>query len=196
MITEKTTLTELAAIVSTALERQGIIATLSGGAAVSIYSDNRYASEDLDFVTVALVNELKAALEPLGFEHTGRPRLSVFDNPKTRWYVEFPPAPISFGGTYVDPSQCALIDTGVGKLRIITPTHSVMDRLIAAAAWNEPQSLEQAQLVAEHQRDKIDWKQLNQFVIREGIRDDKEVHEFYRKMDRPLPDQTGRGERI
>ncbi len=187
MITAKTSLVELAAIVSSALERQGIIATLSGGATVSIYTENRYVSEDLDFVTVALVNELKIALEPLGFEHTGRPRLSVFEHPNTRWYLEFPPAPLSFGGTYVDPSQCVLIDTGVGKLRIITPTHSVMDRLIAAAAWNEPQSLEQALLVAEHQKDNMNWKQLDQFVIREGICDDKEVHEFYRIIGRRLP---------
>jgi len=52
MITEATTLIELAAIVSGTLEREGIVATLSGGAAVSIYSDNRYVSEDLDFVMV------------------------------------------------------------------------------------------------------------------------------------------------
>ena len=61
MITETTTLTELAAIVSDVLEREGIVATLSGGAAVSIYTDNRYVSEDLDFVTVALVKDLRMA---------------------------------------------------------------------------------------------------------------------------------------
>lgn len=187
MITEKTSLTEFAGIVSDALEKQGIIATLSGGAAISIYTNNRYVSEDLDFVTVALVRELRSALEPLGFVHTGRPRMSVFDHPKTRWYLEFPPAPISFGGTYVDPSECVLIDTGVGKLRIISPTHSVMDRLTAAAAWNEPQSLEQALLVADLQREKIDWEQLDAFVVGEGIRDDKEVLEFYKTVERTLP---------
>jgi len=187
VITEKTSLTELAGLVSAALEQQGIIATLSGGAAISIYTDNRYVSEDLDFVTIALVKDLASALEPLGFVHKGRPRMSVFDHPNTHWYLEFPPAPIGFGGTYVDPSQCALIDTGVGKLRIITPTHSVMDRLIAAAAWNEPQSLEQALLVAKLQKERIDWKQLDEFVLREGIRDDKEVREFYSNVDRPLP---------
>lgn len=149
-ITQETKLTELAAIVSEALQRAGIVATLSGGAAVSIYTENRYQSEDLDFVTIALVDELKAVLEPLGFKHTGRPRLSVFEHPATSWYIEFPPAPLSFGGTYVDPSQCALVNTPLGTLRIITPTHSVMDRLIAAAAWNEAQSLEQALLVASH----------------------------------------------
>jgi murein DD-endopeptidase len=55
MITETTALIELATLVSEALERAGIVATLSGGAAVSIYSENRYLSEDLDFVTVAVV---------------------------------------------------------------------------------------------------------------------------------------------
>ena len=188
MITNETSLTELAAIVSDALERQGIIATLSGGAAVSIYTRNQYVSEDLDFVTVALVEQIKQALKPLGFKQTGQPRLSVFDHPNTNWYLEFPPAPLSFGGTYIDPSECALIDTGLGKLRIITPTHSVMDRLIAAAGWNEPQSLELALLVVKYQEDKIDWKQIDEFVIREGIKDDRETREFYRSVDRHLPD--------
>lgn len=187
MISRKTTLMELAAIVSSALEHHDITATLSGGAAVSIYSNNRYVSQDLDFVTIARVDELKAVLEPFGFEHTGSPRLSVFDHPMTDWYLEFPAAPISFGGTYVDPSQCAQIDTNVGKLRIITATHSVMDRLVAAASWHEPQSLEQALLVADLQRDKIDWDQLDDFVVREGIRDEKEALDFYRTVDRPLP---------
>lgn len=186
-ITSRTTLTELAAIISGALERTNIVATLSGGAAVSIYSENRYQSADLDFVTTALIGELKIALEPLGFKHSGNPRLSVFDHPATAWYVEFPPAPLGFGGTYVDPSNCARIETNFGKLRIITPTHSVMDRLIAAAAWNEPQSLEQALLVVSHQVDKIDWDELDRWVLQEGIVTDKEIVEFYRKITRALP---------
>lgn len=187
MINDKTTLIELAAIVSAELERQKIVATLSGGSAVSIYTDNNYLSEDLDFVTIALVEELRAALEPLGFKHTGRPRLSVFEHPATSWYLEFPPAPLSFGGTYIDPSQCALVDTGLGSLRIITPTQSVMDRLIAAAVWNEPQSLEQALPVVEFQHDKIDWDELDRWVGVEGISGDKEILEFYERVGRPHP---------
>lgn len=187
MISENTTIEELAAIVSQTLEQAGIIATLSGGGAVSIYTENRYLSEDLDFVTVALVDELKQALETIGFEHVGRPRLSVFEHPDTKWYLEFPPAPLSFGGMYVDPSDCQLIDVGLGKLRIITPTQSIMDRLIAAAAWTEPQSLEQALLVAEHQKGKIDWQHLDQWVMAEGIQRDKEIIEFYAKTGRSVP---------
>ena len=47
-ITTETTVDELAAIISQALEAAGIIATLSGGGAVSIYTSNEYQSEDLD----------------------------------------------------------------------------------------------------------------------------------------------------
>ncbi|NIO43120.1 MAG: hypothetical protein GTO41_24970 [Burkholderiales bacterium] len=54
-----------------------------------------------------------------------------------------------------------------------------MDRLIAAAAWHEPQSVEQALLVAEVQAGKIDWTALDEWVIRESISGDKEVVEFY-----------------
>lgn len=187
MITEKTTLVELAAVVSSALEREGIIATLSGGAVVSVYTENRYLSEDLDFVTIALAKQLATALEPLGFKNIGRPRMSVFEHPKSRWYLEFPPAPLSFGGTYIDPSQCKVIETGLGKLRIITPTQSVMDRLIAAAAWNEPQSLAQALLVVECQQDNINWDELARWVIAEGIVNDQEIQEFYKKVGWPLP---------
>ena len=39
-----------------------------------------------------------------------------------------------------------------------------MDRLIAAAAWNEPQSLAQALLIVEHQLKNIDWEELDQWV--------------------------------
>ena len=133
MITQATTLTELAAIVSDVLEREGIVATLSGGAAVSIYSENRYVSEDLDFVTIAPIKELRIALEPLGFKHTGTPLL------------------------------------------------------IASAVWNDAQSLEQALLVAEHQRDSIEWEELDQWVARESISGHKEIVMFYKKIGRPLP---------
>ncbi len=142
-------------------------------------------SEHTSLVELAAI--VSEALEPLGFVHTGQPRLSVFDHPKTRWYLEFPPAPLSFGGTYIDPSNCARINTGLGFLRVITPTHSVMDRLIAAAAWNEPQSLEQALLVTEFCSERIDWQALDDWVIREGIQSSKEIVEYYEKVNRKCP---------
>jgi len=161
MISEDTSLTELATAVSEALEKAGIVATLSGGAAVSIYSANRYLSEDLDFVTNALVDDLERALSPLGFVRKGRPRLSV----------------------YVDPSQCTVLETSVGRLRIITPTHSVMGRLIAAVAWSESQSLEQAVLVAIEQSKIIDWSALASWLKKEGIEIAPEVRLFMERTE-------------
>ncbi len=184
---------ELAARVSEELEAAGILATLSGGSAVSVYTENRYQSEDLDFVTSALLDELKPVLEALGFVHTGSPRLSVFEHPATRWYLEFPPAPLSFGGTYVDSSKCAVLSTPAGNVRIITPTLSVMDRLIAAASWQDAQSLEQAVLVATHQSENIDWDQIDTWVVAEGVTNAREVIEFYRAVLRSP--STGQGTR-
>ena len=177
-----TTPLELAAIVSTALEAAGIVATLSGGGAVSAYTDNRHESEDLDFVTTALLADLKEVLEPIGFVHTGSPRLSVFEHPGTRWYLEFPPAPLGFGSTYVDAADCAVLSTPAGDVRIITATHSIMDRLIAAASWQDTPALEQAKLVAEHQAGSIDWDELDSWVIAEGIGNTREVMDFYAEV--------------
>ena len=81
-ITAQSTIEEVAAIVSDALESAGITATLSGGSAVTIYSNNQYLSRDLDFVTSAMIVDLKPVLEGLGFEHTGVPRLSQFRHPE------------------------------------------------------------------------------------------------------------------
>jgi hypothetical protein len=186
-ITNDTSLREMAAIVSEALHAAGITATLSGGGAVAIYTDNRYESDDLDFVTAALVEDLKRALEPLGFLHTGNPRRSVFEHPSSKWFLEFPPAPLGFGGTYVDASECALVSTGVGNIRIISPTHSIMDRLIAAASWHDLPSLEQAVMVAARQAEHVDWIEIEEWVRREQIATAPEVAEFYRRVKRVRP---------
>ena len=165
-ITEQSSLEEVAAIVSDALDDAGITATLSGGSAVTIYSNNQYLSRDLDFVTSAMVADLKPVLQRLGFEHTGVPRLSQFSHPKVEWYVEFPPSPLTFGHLHVNPEDCAVIELPVGKLRIITPTQSVMDRLAAAYAWKDAQSRDQAILVAAEQD--IDWEALEVWFANEG----------------------------
>ena len=53
-ITEQTTLEQLATPVCSALSESDISVVLSGGAAVSIYSENEYESYDLDFVPTTL----------------------------------------------------------------------------------------------------------------------------------------------
>lgn len=71
---------EIAARVSQALERAGIAATLSGGGAVSIHSDNDYESFDLDFVTNARTEALAKAIAGLGFRRI--PGARAFETPR------------------------------------------------------------------------------------------------------------------
>lgn len=122
---------ELAAIVSQALDENGITATLSGGGAVSIYTRNDYESEDLDFVTAASHKELRSVVEPLGFAASKNPR--QFEHPATHWLIEFPPSPLGFGELVVDARSVPVLQTAYGPIRIITPTMSILDRLRSTA---------------------------------------------------------------
>lgn len=159
---------ELAAMVSAALRDAGITATLSGGAAVTIYADNEYLSGDLDFVTNARIGAISTALAPLGFVRLSGAR--QLEHPNTNLYVEFPPGPLAFGETSVPDSEAATLETADGPVRIVTPTQLVMDRLAAYVHWRDGQSLDQAVMVVRKQA--IDWEQLRAWAAREGLGDE------------------------
>ena len=50
---------ELAAFIASYLQSHGIEVVLSGGSCVSIYTENKYVSLDLDFIEVTLVSRRK-----------------------------------------------------------------------------------------------------------------------------------------
>lgn len=142
-ITSKTSLAELAAIVSTALSEAGLEAVLSGGSVVTIYSDNEYQSHDLDFVTAEKINDLNAVMSSLGFEkQSGR----HFAHSSSKWFVEFPSAPLAVGNEPV--RKWDQLKTNAGVIQILTPTQSVMDRLAGYYAWKDKQNFDQAVMVA------------------------------------------------
>ena len=176
-ISAESTPAEIAGIVSDALQNAGIVATLSGGGAVSIYTDNEYESKDLDFVTAAMRDSIAPVMHALGFVSSEGGGLSEYDHPAVDWYVEFVSGSLSFGETYVSHKDCAVIDVGVGKIRIVTPTQSVMDRLAATVNWKDMQSWEQAVQVAVRQE--IDWQDLEEWFRNEGEPDS----EFTRFQD-------------
>lgn len=85
-ITRRSTVRDVAALVSQTLSDAGITAVLTGGSAVSIYSRNRYRSYDIDFVTAASRRELAVVMSALGFSPgTGR----HFEHPATRLVAAF-----------------------------------------------------------------------------------------------------------
>ena len=163
-VSAETTDVELAVLVGRTLEDAGIIATLVGGAAVSVYSENEYKSMDLDFVTAARRDSLVAVLEPIGFRLAQDKRHFVHSN--TDYFVEFPPSPLEFGNRTVQHDEIPRLETAWGLLRVITPTLCVMDRLAAYWHWNDRQSWDQAVMVARHTE--IDFEDLLDYVQEEG----------------------------
>jgi len=63
---------EVAALVCATLEGRGIEVVLSGGAVVSIYTENAYESFDLDFIQTGLTRKVAPAMEELGFHKEAR----------------------------------------------------------------------------------------------------------------------------
>ncbi len=163
-IDRRTTLVELATLISEALEAAGITSTLSGGAVVSIYTLNEYESYDLDFITSERNSAIARALAPLGFQH--QPGTRAFMHPDTDYFAEFPPGPLGLGETVLDHKEATVIETGYGRLRILTPTQSAMDRLSAHIAWNDGQAFDQAVMLAK--RHELDWSALTRWAEREG----------------------------
>ena len=64
---KKITLEQLAFIISNKLSEHAIDSILVGGGCVSIYSQNRYQSYDLDFITYEDMKKVEIALDELGF---------------------------------------------------------------------------------------------------------------------------------
>lgn len=59
---EKISLKDFAGYISEELRKRGIDTVLVGGACVTIYSENRYQSYDLDYVTYEDMKKIKKAL--------------------------------------------------------------------------------------------------------------------------------------
>lgn len=156
---------ELAAFVQTHLRQNGIDVILSGGACVSIYTDNTYVSMDLDLVNVhfAKRTEIRNAMQEIGFEESGR----HFSHPDTDFFVEFPEGPLAVGEEPVKEVQEHELTTGT--LRLISPTDCIKDRLAGYYHWNDLQCLEQAVMVA--QATEIDLREIARWSDVEGMRD-------------------------
>jgi len=169
---DKMTQAEAAAYVQSHLFARGITVILSGGAAVAVYTKNKYVSADIDLVNVYFAQRKKivAAMEEIGFRERNR----YFFHPTMQHIVEFPPGPLSVGEEPV--KEISEIKFSTGTLRVISATDCVKDRLAAYYFWNDLQSLEQAILVAksaqidpgEVKRWSQTMKQLPRFKIFQG----------------------------
>lgn len=153
---------ELAAFICTYLQENGIPCVLTGGACVSIYTENRYMSFDLDFIETysSRRKELIRVLAKIGFEEENR----YFKHPDTQYFIEFPTGPLAIGSEPVKDTNTIEFETG--RLILLSPTDSVKDRLAAYYHWNDKQCLEQALLIA--QNHSIDINEVRRWSEQEG----------------------------
>jgi hypothetical protein len=156
------TLGELGAYIDSHLCERGINVVLSGGACVAIYSDHKYVSKDLDFITRFTIDRAKvdSAMKELGFERRGK----YYYHPQTPYFVEFISGPPSVGQDPIEEIHEIKMATGI--IRIISPTDSVKDRLAAFYYWGDQQCLEQALLVS--RTNTIDIDNVESWSQREG----------------------------
>jgi hypothetical protein len=162
-INRKMILKELAFQVGKILKEASIDAVLTGGAVVSIYTDSKYQSFDLDFITHSSLKELEKAFKGTGFYRDGR----FFKHPETDFFIDFPAPPVSVGNTPVN--EFKEIVTKDQYLKLLTPTHCVMDRLAAFYHWNDQQALVQALMVA--QENEIDFERVKTWSFDERMGD-------------------------
>jgi len=112
-------LEQVAARVCTLLDEAGISVVRSGGAVVSIYSENAYESYVLDFVPTGLARRVDRVMESMGFAKQHRPWV----HPRSRHWVEFPSGPVAIGEEVI--RAFAERPSAVGTLRLLRPTECV-----------------------------------------------------------------------
>ncbi|MDR3558279.1 MAG: hypothetical protein P4L61_01980 [Candidatus Pacebacteria bacterium] len=157
---------ELAAFICSYLRDNGVEVVLSGGGCVSIYTDNKYASLDLDFIEFRGPRgkkKLKSILKEIGFSCKGASR--YFEHPDTEISLEFPSPPLSVGKEPV--KEIIVKHFPTGDLSMISPTDCVKDRLAAYYHWQDRQSLEQALSVTKD--NPIDLGEVERWSANEGM---------------------------
>lgn len=163
MIHDRTSLTELAGIVSSALQRHGIDAVLTGGGAVVIWTGQEGQSFDLDFVSPASDKKLRAVMGELGFDKRGKDYI----HPGTKFFVEFPSGPLAVGQALANEGDSVTFKVGRRSIRVVSPTFCVMDRLAQYFHWNDRSALDQAVAVAE--KHPVNFARIQSWATAEGM---------------------------
>ena len=140
------TLAEFAATISAHLSADGIDCVLTGGACVSIYTENQYESGDADFISRSEQSRIVDSMKKLGFAPSS-PGAKSLGHPKSEFTVEFPGREIYIGDER--QTETAEIQIKGLKLKLLSPTQSTMDRLAAYLHWKDPQGLDQAGWICE-----------------------------------------------
>lgn len=169
-------LMDLAGFVSEELRKRGISTILVGGACVTIYSENRYQSYDLDYVTYEDMKKVRKALLELGFSQKNK----YFQRKDCPWMIEFVSPPVAIGKDLI--RNFANISTHLGTITCLAPTDSVKDRLASFYFWDDKQGLKQALNICQEQ--KIDLEEVKNWSSREGF--EEKFNIFFKLLEKEI----------
>ncbi len=166
MIGEKSTLIDVCFEVSNALEHHSIVGVLTGGSAATVYAPNVYTSRDADFVLTQYPEQtrLERALAEIGYARSATE--GMYEHAKSVYTVDFPKGPLAVGGDYV--RETSMLERRGLRLRILTVTDCVRDRLAGFYHWNDYTSLNAAVGVARAHRAHIDFERIAEWTEREA----------------------------
>jgi hypothetical protein len=166
VIDETSTLEDVCFGVALVLDRCSIEAVLTGGSAATIYAPHAYTSLDADFVLANFPDResLRLALAELGFVPSAT--LGMFEHQHSKFTIDFPKGPLAVGGDYIH--EVAILERANVRLRILTPTDCVRDRLAHYYYWGDYTALKAAVGVAQSQRDSVDLSKLRAWTERES----------------------------
>ena len=147
------------------LEGEGIRSVLVGGAVVAIYTEGLYRSGDLDMVPDELGrNQLAEALAKIGFSPAKSRYYKHPDCPHL--FLEFPRGPVEIGEQYPVIPDEIMVDGR--KLRLLSPTDSVKDRLSGYIHWKSRANFDQALLICRRQKQRVNLDAVRDWCIQEG----------------------------
>jgi hypothetical protein len=129
---------DLAGLIFQNFKDDGIEAILVGGSCVTIYSNNRYMSSDLDYVTYETLDKVEKSLKKIGFIKDGK----YFVHPHCALYIDFVAEPVAIGDEIIQ--EFGEIKSRYGVFKLLTVADCVKDRLISFYHWNDRQGLNQA----------------------------------------------------
>jgi len=152
---------DLAGLISDTLRKDGIDTVLVGGACVSIYSQNRYMSYDLDYITYEDKSRVAKSLEKIGF----REKNQCFYHQLCQFFIEFVPPPIAVGRQPI--YEFEEMATSFGRIKLLKPIDCVKDRLASFYHWSDKEGLMQALEICLERS--IDMKELQVWSQEEGF---------------------------
>ncbi len=146
-------------IITTKLEKEGVVPVILGGSAVEFYTMDWYATSDIDLaIDKAKRDIFQEVMADLGFTREGR----MWIREDLGLYIEIPADTRD-----ISMENLTKLELENGHVYFIGLEELIFDRIQAAEHWKSDSDLEQAVRIGSSFYDDIDWDLIRK-LCREG----------------------------